>query len=68
MVPLLGATLLAGQIWYLLPLIVSVSLVYGATRHEQPRDIIEHSLSTAMWMAIFLGGVFAVLFLLSLWV
>jgi hypothetical protein len=64
----LAATLLAGQIWYMLPLIVAVSLVYGATRHEEPRQIARHALSTAMWMLIFLGGVFVALALVSLWV
>lgn len=63
-----AATLLAGQIWYIVPLIVAVSLVYGATRHEEPRAIARHALSTAMWMLIFLGGVFAVLYVVSMWV
>ena len=31
---LLASTLLAAQFWYIVPLILSVSLVYGATRHE----------------------------------
>ncbi len=48
---LLGA-LLAQQIWYLLPLVVSVSLVYGATRHELPRPILYHAWHTALWMTI----------------
>lgn len=52
----------------MLPLIVAVSLVYGATRQEEPRAIAQHALSTAMWMLIFLGGVFAVLYVVSLWV
>jgi hypothetical protein len=29
-----GAALLAKQSWYVDPLVISVSLVYGATRHE----------------------------------
>ena len=37
------------QIWYALPLIVVVSLVYGATRHENLREIFTHSLRNAIW-------------------
>jgi hypothetical protein len=64
---LLGA-LLAKQIWYLLPLVVSVSLVYGATRHELPRPILYHAWHTALWMTIFMGSIFLVLWFASLWV
>jgi hypothetical protein len=64
---LLGA-LLAQQIWYLLPLVVSVSLVYGATRHELPRPILYHAWHTALWMTIFMGSIFLVLWFASLWV
>jgi hypothetical protein len=52
----------------MLPLIVSVSLVYGATRHELPRPILYHAWHTAVWMAVFMGGIFVVLWLVSLWV
>jgi hypothetical protein len=64
---LLGA-LLAKQIWYLLPLVVSVSLVYGATRHELPRPVLYHAWHTALWMTIFMGSIFLVLWFASLWV
>jgi hypothetical protein len=64
---LLGA-LLAKQIWYLLPLVVSVSLVYGATRHELRRPILYHAWHTALWMTIFMGSIFLVLWFASLWV
>ena len=64
---LLAASLLAAQIWYIVPLIVSVSLVYGATRHELPRPILYHAWHTAVWMAVFMGGIFVVLWLVSMW-
>lgn len=64
---LLGASLLAKQIWYVLPLILSVSLVYGATRHELPRPILYHAWHTAVWMLVFMGVIFAVLWLVSWW-
>ena len=31
------------NIYYAAPLVVVISLVYGATRHEQPSEIIKHS-------------------------
>jgi hypothetical protein len=64
---LLASTLLATPIWYILPLILSVSLVYGATRHELPRPILYHAWHTALWMVMFMGGILAVLWLVSLW-
>jgi hypothetical protein len=63
---LLASTLLAPQLWYAVPLIVSVSLVYGATRHELPRPILYHAWHTALWMAIFIGSIFLVLWVVSL--
>ena len=64
---LLADALLAKQIWYILPLILSVSLVYGATRHELPRPILHHALHTAVWMVVFMGVIFAILWLVSWW-
>lgn len=65
---MLLAALPIAQTWYILPLIVSVSLVYGATRHELPRPILYHAWHTAVWMVVFMGGIFAVLWLVSLFV
>jgi hypothetical protein len=65
---LFASTLLAAQFWYIVPLILSVSLVYGATRHELPRPILYHAWHTAVWMAVFMGGIFVVLWLVSLFV
>jgi hypothetical protein len=53
------------QIWYLLPLLVSVSLVYGATRHELVGPILHHSWKSAWWMISFMFTVFLVLWALS---
>lgn len=65
---LLGALLPAAQIWYALPLIVAISLVYGATRHELRGPILYHAWHTGLWMTGFLGALLAVLWLVSLWV
>jgi len=65
---LFASSLQAAQLWYMLPLIVSVSLVYGATRHELTRPILHHAWHTAVWMTVFMGGIFVVLWLVSLFV
>jgi hypothetical protein len=49
---LLASSLLAAQLWYSIPLIVSVSLVYGATRHELWQPILYHAWHTAIWMLV----------------
>ena len=53
------------RLWYLIPLLVSVSLVYGATRHELPLPILEHAGRFAVWILTFLGILFVVLWFLS---
>ncbi|MDP6442540.1 MAG: hypothetical protein QGG36_25695 [Pirellulaceae bacterium] len=54
-----------GQLWYSLPLIVSISLVYGATRHELMKPILQHSLRAAVWIAAFMLVIFAILAIVS---
>jgi hypothetical protein len=53
------------QFWFALPLIVSISLVYSATRHEAMRPIFIHAIRFGAWlvaiMAI-LAGIQAVMF------
>ena len=63
--PVLLGGLAAAQIWYIVPLIVAVSLVYGATRHELPGPILHHAFKTAVWMLTFMGTIFAILFVVS---
>ena len=65
--PLL-ASLPTKQTWYLLPLIVAVSLVYGATRHELFGPILQHTLRTAGWLVGFMGVLIFAAWLLSYWV
>ena len=62
------AALTVNQLWYLLPLMISVSLVYGATRHELAGPILHHAWKTALWMGAFMGVIFAILLILSWWV
>lgn len=58
--PLLLA-LSAMRLWYAAPLIVSVSLVYAATRHEQMGPILVHAVRFGIWILVFMGVVAAVL-------
>jgi hypothetical protein len=54
--------------WYLLPLLVSVSLVYAATRHELIGPILVHAARFAIWMIVFMAVVFVVIYLVTGWV
>ena len=53
------------RIWYCLPLIVSISLVYGATRHELMPQILEHAVRFGIWIITFMAAIFAVTVFLS---
>ena len=63
MVPIILADV--AQIWYALPLVVAVSLVYAATRHELMPPILHRALRTAVWIAGFMGIVFGILYLVD---
>lgn len=52
-------------IWYMAPLIVSVSLVYAATRHEYLIPILRHAVRFGLWIALFMAGVLGVFSLMS---
>tara|TARA_B100002052_G_C15752487_1_gene538406 strand:- start:267 stop:452 length:186 start_codon:yes stop_codon:yes gene_type:complete len=54
------------QLWYLLPLVISISLVYGATRHEFMAPILYQSYKSAVWILGFVGVISVILFLISL--
>ena len=47
-----------------LPLIVAVSLVYSATRHERTGPILIHAVRIALWIVGFMAAIFAVLWLI----
>lgn len=51
------------KIWYSIPLIVVVSLCYGATRHEVLTEIMSHAFKTAVWVIGFMGLIFALVWL-----
>ena len=49
------------RLWYAAPIIVSVSLVYSATRHEEMLPILSHAVRFAIWILVFMFTVMAVL-------
>lgn len=49
------------RLWYALPLIVAVSLVYAATRHEEAGPILAHAFRGAVWMGVLLGIIAGIL-------
>jgi len=53
------------RIWFAVPIITSVSLVYAATRHEEMGPIVIHAARFAVWIVVFMAIVFAVLQALS---
>ncbi len=53
------------RMWYAVPLVVSISLVYAASRHEEPGPILHHAAKNAGGIVMFVIGVTAVLEWLS---
>jgi hypothetical protein len=57
--------LAVAAIWYSLPLVVSVSLVCAATRHELMRPILEHAVRFGAWLLVFMAVFMGLLALLG---
>lgn len=49
------------DLWYALPAIIAISLVYAATRHEPMGPILWHAGRVAVWIVGFMFLVFMVL-------
>lgn len=64
LLPLVAAQI--NELWYSLPLIVVVSVVYAATRYERADDILVGSVRSIVWVCGFMGIIFAVLWVVSL--
>ena len=62
---LFGLAGLVPTLYYAAPLIVVTSLVYGATRHERPLEIIKHSFRSIIWLVGFMGLIMAIVWLAS---
>ncbi len=54
------------NLWYALPLIVSVSLVCAATRHEDYSPILQHAMRFGLWIVAFMVVVMGGLALLGM--
>lgn len=65
--PLLGMSLWQARLWYVIPLVLVVSLVYGATRHERMKEIIEQSIRTGVGLVGFMSAIFIVIWLIGFW-
>lgn len=50
---------------YYVPLIISISLVFGATRHEDTQTILRHAFYTARWITGFMAIIFFILLVIS---
>ena len=61
------ASIWDAKAWYAVPLIVAVSLVYGATRHEYLKEIVENSIRSAFWVVCFMAVIFAIIYISGYW-
>ena len=55
------------QLWHAAPLIVAISLVYSATRHEAMQPILAHALRLGIMIALFMAAIWVALVLLAYW-
>ena len=53
------------HVWYALPLVVAVSLVYAATRHEAMTPIVKHAMGCGAWIVGLMAAVLVLLFLVQ---
>ncbi len=58
---------LSYMLWYL-PLVVAISLVIAATRHERRDLILRYAWQTGVWITGFMVGIGVLLGLASLWI
>jgi hypothetical protein len=53
------------MMWYAVPLIIVISLVYAATHHERMRPILEHATRLALMISGFMLAIMVVLAIIS---
>ena len=66
------ATILAVQawhakIWYALPIMLAVSLVYGATRHELMSEIWRSATRSFLWVTVFMSMILLLIWIGGYW-
>jgi len=54
-----------GLLWHAIPIVLAISLVYGATRHELVGPILHNAYRTVVWIVGFMAVIFAILWVLS---
>lgn len=64
--PLLATRL--NELWYALPLIVAISVVYSGTRYERTDDILVGTFRSLTWIVTFMAIILVVLWLVGLMV
>jgi hypothetical protein len=52
-------------LWHAIPIIVAISLVYGATRHELMEPILHSAYRTTLWILGFVAVIAAILMIIS---
>lgn len=67
LLPFLAVSLWQARLWYAIPLVLVVSLVYGATRHERMREITEQFIRTVIGLIGFMSAIFVVIWLIGFW-
>jgi len=55
-------------LWHAIPIIIAISLVYGATRHELMGPILHSAYRTTVWILGFVAVIAVILILISWWV
>lgn len=53
------------MLWYAIPIVLAISLVYGATRHELLKPILMHAYHMAVWIVGFMLMIVAILLAVS---
>jgi hypothetical protein len=56
------------DLWYAVPLIIVISLVYAATRHEAMEPLLRHAARVGGWIVGLMAAVFLVVRLILWWV
>lgn len=55
------------RIFYAVPLVVVISLVYGATRHENLNEILVHAIRSVIWVVGFMAIIFGLIWVGGFW-
>ena len=65
---ILLASIFDARMWFALPMIVVISLVYGATRHEYVPQILAQAVKAAIWVIGFMFAILVVILVADMFV